>query len=102
MARPTLPTVGGSNNGWGTLINSAINAISDALDAAVSTLGNTVRFDTSQGLNTTQQNQAKANIGVPNQLVPVVSRTFAQGVPTAAECAGLGYPDGTVITVDQS
>lgn len=30
----------------------------------------------------------------------VVSRTAAQGVPSAADCAAAGYPDGTLITVD--
>lgn len=30
----------------------------------------------------------------------IVTRTAAQGVPTAADCAAAGYPDGTLITVD--
>lgn len=41
-----------------------------------------------------------AAIGWLNGSLGIITRTAAQGVPTAAECAAAGYPDGTLITVD--
>lgn len=41
-----------------------------------------------------------AAIGWLSGSLGIVSRTAAQGVPSAADCAAAGYPDGTLITVD--
>jgi hypothetical protein len=64
------------------------------------TVTGVVKYDSSQSLTQSQQNQAKTNLNVPLQLVPVVWLPLGSTLPaSAAEVAAAGYPEGTLILV---
>lgn len=89
--------------GAGTLADNSVTA-AKILDGTVglaelstAVLSAFPRTDVAQALSTTQQSQARTNLGVPAQLVATVVRTFAQGVPNASEIAALPNPCIVVI-----